>query len=407
MTAKRKKWTVMVYMAGDNDLDSNGVQDLREMKKVGTTDDINIVAEFDRAAESQHTKRYLLQKGTTLDADVVQDFGEIDTGDPKFLVDFVQWATAQYPAGRYLLVLWNHGQGWDDTDIYAGERGPDARLPRTRRIRHALFRTSVESAAKLATRGAAVARAILLDDNAKDFLDNVEMKKVGQQIKQMLGRKLDLLGMDACLMSMAEVAYQMRDSVQYVVGSEETEPLDGWPYDTILAALAKQPGLTAEALGKLVVDRYIKSYKADGEAVTQSATKLAQATVLATAVKALGKALKAGLKNSAARSAITMARSRVQEYEVPDNIDLVDLCKLLKKSSVPAAVKTACDQVLSAAGGMVVSSGHLGAPMKNSNGLAIYFPTRKVSPLYSRLDFAKKTGWGGFLKSYIDSTRAR
>jgi hypothetical protein len=408
--AGKKKWTFMVYMAGDNNLDANGIQDLNEMKKVGTTTHINVVAEFDRARQNQQTNRYLLKKGTTLESDVVQSLGEVDTGAPRFLIDFVQWAAQEYPADRYLLVLWNHGQGWDDTDIYARERTAGARLPRTQRIRHALFRSSVEETAKLRAAGGVVARAILLDDNAKDFLDNVEMKKAGQQIQQLLGHKLDLLGMDACLMSMAEVVYQMRDSVSCVVGSEQTEPLDGWPYDPILSGLAKQPALTAEALGKLIVEQYVKSYKGSGEAVTQSASTLAGAARLAGAVKALGTALKASLTNSAAHTAITLARSRVQEYDVPDNVDLVDLCNLLKKSSVPAAVKTACDQALSAVqapSGMVLNSSHLGAPMKNSNGLAIYFPTRQVSPLYARLDFTKYTGWGAFLKAYIAATRSR
>ena len=39
-----KEWTVMVYLAGDNNLDSAGVIDLKEMKKVGSTEQINVVA---------------------------------------------------------------------------------------------------------------------------------------------------------------------------------------------------------------------------------------------------------------------------------------------------------------------------------------------------------------------------
>ena len=47
--ARPKKWTFMVYMAGDNNLDPNGVKDLQEMKKVGSTDQLNLIAQFDRA----------------------------------------------------------------------------------------------------------------------------------------------------------------------------------------------------------------------------------------------------------------------------------------------------------------------------------------------------------------------
>ena len=61
--------------------------------------------------------------------------------------------------------------------------------------------------------------AILLDDNAKDFLDNQEMKQVLANTAKLLGRKLDILGMDVCLMSMAEVGYQILNSVDYIRAS--------------------------------------------------------------------------------------------------------------------------------------------------------------------------------------------
>jgi hypothetical protein len=397
-------------MAGDNSLDQNGVTDLREMKKTGSTPDMDVIAQFDRAGKGLQTKRYHLRKGTSLDTDAVQSLSETNTGDPNTLIDFIKWGVSQYRAQHYLLVLWNHGQGWDDTDIYAGERGIGARLPRSGRIRHAFFRTSVEHAAKLSTEDRTIARAILLDDNAKDFLDNLEMKKVVQATKKLLGRKLDILGMDACLMSMAEVGYQIRDNVLYTVGSEQTEPLEGWPYDTILGALAQKPGMSPDALSQLIVQQYIASYKGSGEAVTQSACGLAASSKLAGAVKSLATALKAGLAEKSTRAAIVDVRNRVQEYDVPDNVDLVDFCQLLRAKTVSTAIKSACDQVVAAVQTdpvWVIASGYYGAPMKHSHGVAIYFPTRDLSPLYARLDFVKKTGWGRFLEAYLASSRSR
>ena len=49
--------------------------------------------------------------------------------------------------------------------------------------------------------------------------------------------KVDVLAFDACLMQMAEVAYEVKDLADYVVGSEETEPGPGYPYDPFLAGL--------------------------------------------------------------------------------------------------------------------------------------------------------------------------
>lgn len=410
MTEKKKKWTFMVYMAGDNNLDNNGVIDLNEMKNVGSTDEVNVIAQFDREPIGLPTRRFYLKKGTNLDSDAVQSLGETNTGDATAIIDFIKWSVNEYPAEHYLLVLWNHGQGWDDTDIFANEREKDARLTRPSTIRNALFKTTVEKAAKLSASDRTLERAILIDENAKDFLDNQETKKVVEAASKLMKQKIDILGMDACLMSMAEVVYQMKDSVIYTVGSEETEPLDGWPYDTILSELSKKPDMAPDDLSKLIVQKYIESYKGSDEAVTSSACDLMASSTFANAFKNFSSAMKTGLSEDKNRIAIVNVRNRVQDYNTADNVDLVDLCQLLKSASVSNNVKNACDTIISTiqgTSGLVIASGSLGTAMKHSNGVAIYFPTRSISPLYAGLDFTKETGWGKFLEKYIDLTRSR
>ncbi len=38
------EWTIMVYMDGDNDLETNVLEDLAEMAAVGSSDRVNLVA---------------------------------------------------------------------------------------------------------------------------------------------------------------------------------------------------------------------------------------------------------------------------------------------------------------------------------------------------------------------------
>jgi len=395
----------MVYMAGDNNLDPEGNLDLKEMKRVGSTAAVNIVAQFDRA--TGHTaRRYYLRKGGTVNADAVASIGKVNTGDPKCLIDFIHWGVKTYPAEHYLLVLWNHGQGWDDTDIFADDRYRSLRRLATGPIRNALFHTPVQRVLRQAKHGYE-ARAILIDDNSKDFLDNQETKKVLADTAALLKGKLDVIGMDACLMSMAEVAYQFHDSASYTVGSEETEPGAGWPYNTILGALAKNPGMSPLDLSKLIVDKYLASY-GPSDGVTYSACDLSKADALATAVTGLAAALKAGLGSQDTRLRIMSARNQVQSYAVRDNIDLVDFCSLLTGSGVTPAITTACRNVVQAVeSGYVITQGYKGAELKDSHGVAIYFPTQKVSPLYAGLDFSRKTGWDAFLKAYLAAIRSR
>jgi hypothetical protein len=412
-----RKWTVMVYLAGDNNLDSAGVVDLKEMKKVGSTGEVAVVAQFDRIGNKGTTKRYFIRKGGTLDADAVADLGETNTGDPKVLRDFILWTARAYPAEHYMTVIWNHGSGWDDEDLYRMGRSLRRNIVRRRanisdtdfgaavslstaraitggRLKRAIFSTSIKKA--LTT------RAIAFDDGARDFLDNMEMKQVFAAVTEKLGRKIDIIGMDACLMNMLEVHYQMKDQTLFCVGSEEVEPGDGWPYDTVLAALAAKPSMLPGDLSALIVDKYLKSYTAS-DGVTQAACDIGRAKTVAAAVDGLARVLTAGLSSAALRMAVIEARSRVQSYYTADYVDLADLCLLLMQSTGIKEIKAACQTVIDTLmkKGMVVKSGHKGPEVSHSHGVSIYFPTKKISPLYAKLDFVKQTKWGAFLKAYL------
>ncbi len=107
------KWTFMVYMAGDNNLSDAGDTDMDEMCKVGSSPDVNILVQFDNEGNFG-TRRFLVQKSAR---DVLQSLGETDSGDPNVLLDFISWVKSCYPARRYALILWNHGGGWEPSEI--------------------------------------------------------------------------------------------------------------------------------------------------------------------------------------------------------------------------------------------------------------------------------------------------
>lgn len=422
--AQKKKWTVMVYLAGDNDLESAGSVDLAEMKQIGSNDDLNIIAQFDRAGSKAQTRRYYLRKGTQLGRDIVQSLGETNMGSPKVLRDFLEWGAKHYPAERYMVVLWNHGAGWDDTNIYnaarstlrrdiayKGEpvggaaRGLAASVPLAqvramgrRRFRRALFASTIEQGV--------TNRAIAFDDQAQDFLDNIELKRVLSGARKIFGHRIDVLGMDACLMSMAEVAYQLRDAADHLVGSQETEPTNGWPYNTILRELARQPDTAPVDLAGLVVTKYLASYRANA-GVTQAALKLDAAKVLGEAIDDLGKALVQALRSVDTRRAVVEVRGKVQSYDTPEYVDLIDLCELLEGELPAPTIRAACSRTIEAARRMIVRSGFKGDTMKHSNGLSIYFPERDMSNLYLKLDIAKSSRWNEFLSAYAQALTRR
>jgi Clostripain family. len=111
---KNARWTYMVYMAGDNNLSTAGDEDLKEMRQVGSSPNVNVLVQFDNAG-NKGTRRYRIQRGGINEK--VEELGEMDSGDPIVLEDFIAWSYDNYPAERYALILWNHGGGWEPSDL--------------------------------------------------------------------------------------------------------------------------------------------------------------------------------------------------------------------------------------------------------------------------------------------------
>lgn len=407
-----KRWTVLAWIAGDNNLDAYGLTDIKEMKKVGSTDAVDIVVQFDRRGDGK-TYRYRLRKGTSLAADVVGKLGETNTGDPAVAIDFFTWGMREYPAEKTLAVIWNHGSGIDEADVYARARTRGIRIERHARrgartrprsqaraiatggLRRSLFATTLDSAIRL--------RAIAYDDTNRDFLDNAELKHVLARVVKQVKRPIDVLGFDACLMSMVEVAYQLRGLVGHIVASEELEPGDGWPYDHVVGDIVARPKASGADVARRIVKRYLASYPASEE-VTNAALDVGRVTTVAQAVDRLAGACLPTLQTPADYAAFGRAVTTAQRFDMKDYVDLGDLCRQLIARSPRPDVQQAARQVLDALTGpqpFVVAEGHKGSTVAGATGTAIYFPlVGDVQVAYARLDFAQATRWGELIAHY-------
>jgi len=83
------KWTFMVYMAGDNNLDGAALRDIEEMARAGSTKDVNILVQLDRI-EDNLTRRFRITQGGGFKKDYIETFGDTNTGDPQILYEFVK-----------------------------------------------------------------------------------------------------------------------------------------------------------------------------------------------------------------------------------------------------------------------------------------------------------------------------
>ncbi|MQA91121.1 MAG: hypothetical protein GEU90_12940 [Gemmatimonas sp.] len=124
------EWTVMIYLAGDNNLSEDGIQNIDDMEAAGVDPQVDVVlqAEFSPASLAAtgcdascfnrpnfNTFRYAITgEGESVpgpDGPTI-DIGNRNMTDPAELNEFVHWAQTNHPATKYLLVLWDHGGGY-------------------------------------------------------------------------------------------------------------------------------------------------------------------------------------------------------------------------------------------------------------------------------------------------------
>ena len=287
------KTNLMVFIAGDNDLDTFGTSDIEEMMSVKDTGDyLTILVQQDQSvmARDSGTKRYVIQNGVK---EKIIHLGETNTGDANTLTEFLQWGLTNYESDRNIVVLWNHGGGTRDEE-YGAYDNNETTIENISRVRLAPSRASTTATIRAVNPNPTLAnqasffpqklrlkrieelmkayresrgepetplleveaKSILFDDESRDFLDNLELKRVFED----LGQKIDIVGFDACLMGMMEVAYQLKDHAEIVVGSEELEPGKGWDYAALVSYLVNNPTASNEDISKAIIDSFIASY---------------------------------------------------------------------------------------------------------------------------------------------------
>jgi len=366
-----KEWTVLVFLNGHNSLDSFGKENIDSMATVGSTDQVNVVVQWASEAVG-HTKRIYVKKGGY---DVIQDMPPADMGDVKTFVNFVKWGVTKYPAKKYLIDIWDHGNGWH-TEVVNSTEG----AARDTSARHAM-------------------------DLSYDDLSghNITTEQLGQaltEVSKFTGGKIELYGSDACLMAMAEVATEMTSAVKYFAGSEETEPGAGWPYGPFFKQLMKNPTWDGGQAAKALAHEYKAAYSGGvygTQEVTFAAWDLSQMKGLIDAVKTLGREL--AILGSSDLKVAANAVSATQAFALADYRDLGDFVENLGKQSLRLSGKS-LDDVRASLKNLVLES-DVTTSYAKAHGVAVWLPSSgdwtTYGSRYSKLSFNQQTGWATFL----------
>jgi hypothetical protein len=359
------EWTFMVYLAADNNLEASALTDLNEMEVAGSTDQVNILVELDRAhgyssADGDWTgaRRYRVEADSNrnhITSPVAVDLGEVDSGAPGTFIDFIRWGVETYPAKRYAFVIWNHGWGWSITSGLKGVASDD------------------HSGSELTVAGG-------------------EYEAILQAATEITGAPIALLGMDACLMASWEVARVSADFGSVFVASQATEALDGWAFDTALSDLIAEPEMSAGQLGTVIARRFHET-----EDATLSVLNL---EALADMDEALDTFATTVMADDNPRAQVSPFSRHSQGFDgEPADRDLGDFMMRVAEGSDNPDVVYAAENVSLALEDVIISNFTYGEWVADATGLSIYLPRFGPDSSYLIGSWNSLTQWDEMLEA--------
>ena len=359
-------WTVLVYMAADNNLEEPALDDLAEMTEAEGTDFVVLVdrspgytdADAIGLGDFDDSRLLHIKDG---EVEVIGEPGELNTGDPSVLASFVNEGINAYPNDHYALTIWNHGGGWkgaawDDTD----------------------------------------------DEDHLELTEIAEAVEVG--LEETDRDQLDLIGFDACLMATYEVGDLLAPVATYMIASEDLEPGFGWDW----SAVSTDGGATTAELGESIIDGFAAASAEEGEnATTLSLTDLTALEALDEAVATVAEAMSEDAAKAVGRvgysrnNSLGFARDPNPQYDY----FLVDLGDLGRALATVDGMEDAGEALTEAVERVVVHHGD-GPAAAAATGLTAHFPpTRELaSAEYEALDAT--SSWTDFLGAYYDAAES-
>jgi hypothetical protein len=438
----QKEWTIMIYMAGDNNLAVDMAYAMEQIKGVAEqgADSPNLFVyydgnspaiptlycDFSQPGKPRYVRSYRVPN--KLYPPLSKKENE-NAADPRSIINFVDWCVnlvevennGEISFGRraqkYALIFSGHSLGFQDIGLFKDETsGKSMKMFGFYDVLARITGTRKELELKADEEGC-----------------EGEARK--DATKKLLGQRLDLLGFDSCVMGMLEVGYQFNESAKTIIASEGSVPSAGWTYAKILGCLTREQNHNVDTrlVAKHFVEEFIRSqdsYTVGGVSVDMAAWDLDHFDELASAFAGLAEVLIECFEDEDSRIYRQMERVilhvhwKCQSYMYDQNVDLGDFCELLDREcslvagelgvgddvEILTRVQKACQKILRELPKAVILSGFSGGGYQYSNGVSVFFPwSREAYEVskknYESLWFAKETkrgkSWAKFLKRYL------
>jgi hypothetical protein len=433
------KWTVMVYVAADNNLEPNSIINLMEMAAVGSTPDVNIVVQITRPPDYKGlygewggTRRFLVTKSDggvssgdfQISASRFADYVNVIAPNYGLTQDQVSQITRSAPAQeeKYALQL----------TVPKIENETPLTPLQLKDVQDLGSKVNSADGATLTDFGTWSVQNYPADHYGLVMWDHgggwsmiasddtlgpagIPMPAFSQAldtITKASGQKFDFIGFDACLMAQLPVAATIQPYANYEIAAEELVPGFGWDYTPALKALVDNPSLSAQDFGKAEVDAFNTLYTGTEKKAAQSfdmgVIDLSKVDGVTKALSGFDGAVKASKDNDL--KAIATARGNAQRFcsvgESPDaeaqvsSVDLSDFMRLMGNLSSDDAVKQAAKNTTEAISQAVLYH-KASDSLPHANGLSIFFP--QDSGTFEGADGKRyRTEFAGMLPTWQD-----
>jgi hypothetical protein len=369
------KWLFLNYIAADCNLTQYQMKNVDQMELVGSDKNTHIVTYIDVGPKAnpmdgkwQNCRCYYITKDndtTKINSEMIKDFGRVDMSNPETLKKFIIDAMQKFPADHVALILNDHGGGFTGA---------------------------------------------MADDSDGNFMSVPQIKQALSEAEKVTGKKIDIVGFDACLMAETEVAYELKDNAKILLASEESEGGPGWTYNSMLggknlgeaikiaqAEMKKKIDVSPEDFAKIIVQVNQEHNK---DIPTFSATDLTKIDTLTKAVNDLAKIIKTTSDKEVVKQAIGKAENYGGGWSPYGDIrDLHGMCTNIAKNASDKKLAEAAKAVVASVEAAVFANEVDPSQHPESHGLSIYAPTSEPGYNYKDLAFAKDTEWDEALKS--------
>lgn len=425
----KKTWTIILYMAADNDLYPFASQNLSQMKEIGSNKYFNLLVHLDIKVPGKEkvTKRLYVEKNKIIQ---IGADAKLNSGSDETFSNAVLWAINDYPSEHLAIIFWNHGSGDLNPVLkktinpaYLFKYNPETNMiDLDRSIGFMEFIDMLGENDENYVNTPKQDRGICFDETFRSYLDDEKlMRALTRVVAARNGKKIDLVIFDACLMAGTGTTWIMSQFANYMVASEEVVLGPGYNYRTALN-LFSTGNSDARDIAKSLVAGYEQTYNKITNDYTHSAMDLGLFSRVSENIdlvaRLLTKALATQCDNSV-KNVIKACRSRYlcTCFDEKSYIDLFNLyTNLLNKlndmtfttkkngEALRQSLEAALTNGLELAKTFIIAN-VCGSNLSRARGISIYFPEFKTnSPhhaSYQHTEFAKHNNWLSFLQTYL------